>query len=92
VRRADVDTTAKAAGFEPRFSLSRAIGAVGEHIRTRVGFVQKRIQLLAVMDCRIIAPDQLVRSVRIHMALLAVEARPRLLSPARILVLLPVFG
>src|SRR3974377_2222443 len=94
-RRADVDAIAKAAGLEPRLSLGRAIGAVGEHIRRRVGFVQNRIQLLAVMDCRVthvIAPDQLVHSVRIHMVLVAVEAPPMLLGPARILVLLPVFG
>src|SRR3974390_3759576 len=47
------------------------------------------------MDCRVthvITPDQLVHSVRIHMVLVAVEAPPMLLGPARILVLLPVFG
>src|SRR3974377_2591314 len=94
-RRADVDATAKAAGLEPRLSLGRAIGAVGEHVRRPVGFVQEPIQLLAVVDCRVthvIAPDQFVCGICIHMVLVAVEAPPMLLGPARILVLLPVFG
>jgi hypothetical protein len=84
-RRADVDATAKAAGLEPRLSLGRAIGAVGEHVRKRVGFVQKPSQLLAVVDCRVthvIAPYQLVRGVHIHMVLVAVEAPPVLLGPS----------
>src|ERR1700674_5227995 len=94
-RRTDVDAAAKAAGLEPRLSLSRAISAVGKHIRGPVGFVQQPIQLLAVVDCRIahvIAPDQLVRSIRIHMVLVAVKVPPVLLRPACILVLLPVFA
>src|SRR5665647_3035594 len=94
-RRADVDTTAKAMDLEPRLSLGRAIGAVGEHVRRRVGIVQKPIQFLAVVDCRVthvIASDQLVRGVRVHVVLVAIKAPPMLLGPARILVLLPVFG
>ncbi len=62
-RRADLDTAAKAAGLEPRLGLGSAIRAVGEHVRRGVGFVQKPIQLLAVVDCgvaHVIAPDQLV--------------------------------
>src|SRR3974377_1810583 len=94
-RRADVDAIAKAAGLGPRLSRGRAIGAVGEHIRRRVGSVQKRIQLLAVMDCRVthvISPDQLVPSVRIHMGLVAVEAPPLLLGAAPSFVLVLVCG
>src|ERR1035437_8335581 len=94
-RRADVDPAAKAAGLEPRLSLGRAIGAVGEHVRRRVGFVHKAIQLLAIVDCRVahvIAPDQFVRGSCIHMVLVAVKAPPMPLGPARSLVVLPVFG
>ena len=67
-RRAGMDTAAKAAGLEPRFGFGRTISAVGEHVRRRVGFVQKPIQLLAVVDCgvaHVIAPDQLVLGIRI---------------------------
>ena len=47
------------------------------------------------MDCcvaHVIAPDQLVLGIRIHVVLVAVEAPPVLLRPARIFVLLPVLG
>ena len=94
-RRADLNTAAKAADPEPRFGLGGAICAVGEHLRRRVGFGQKPIQPLAIMDCcvaHVIAPDQLVLGIRIHVVLVAVEAPPVLLRPARIFVLLPVLG
>ena len=94
-RRPNVDTAAKAAGLEPRLGLGRAIGAVGEHVRRRVGIVHKPIQLLAVVDCgvaHVIAPDQLVLGIRINVVLVAVEAPSVLLGPACVLILLPVLG
>ena len=47
-RRADVNTTAKAADLGPRFGLDGAICAVGEHVRRRVGFVQNVIKRRSV--------------------------------------------
>src|SRR4051794_16325356 len=64
-----MNTALEAAGSKLRLDLGRAIGAVGEHLRRRVALVQEPIQLLAVMDRRIghlVAPDQLVLGIRIH--------------------------
>src|SRR5436853_2582806 len=47
------------------------------------------------MDCRVahvVAPDQLVLGIRIHVVLVAVKAFAVLLRPACILVFLPVLG
>src|ERR1700729_916407 len=57
--------------------------------------VQKSIELLAVMHTRVghlVATDQLVLGIRIHVVLVAVEALAVLLGPARILVFLPILG
>jgi hypothetical protein len=69
---APVNTAVKAAGLELRLALDRAIGAVGEHITRGVALGQERVERLAVVYRRIghlVAPDQLVLGVRIHMVL-----------------------
>src|SRR5262245_41676161 len=81
------------AAWKDRLDFGRAIGAIGEHVLRCVAPVQEPIQLLAVVDCRIahlVAPDQLVLGIRIHVVLVAVKALAVLLCPARILVLLSV--
>jgi hypothetical protein len=92
-RCADVDAAVEAPCLERRLDFGRAIGAIGEHVLRCVAPVQEPIQLLAVVDCRIahlVAPDQLVLGIRIHVVLVAVKALAVLLCPACILVLLSV--
>src|SRR5258705_7529197 len=94
-RCSDVDTASEASGFELRFGLGRTIGAVGEHIFRCVCLAQEPIQLLAIVDGRVahlVAPDQLVLGIRIHVVLVTEEALAVLLRPACILVLLPVLA
>src|SRR5271165_4243086 len=86
-----MNTAAQAAHLELR--LGRAIRAVRVYVRRRIGLVQKAIELPAVMHARVghlVVTDQLVLGIRIHVVLVAVEALTVLLSPARILVFLPV--
>src|SRR5512143_2564367 len=94
-RGADVDTALEASRLELRLGLGRAIGAVGKHLLRGGALVQEPIQLLAVMDggvAHLVAPDQLVLSIHIHVVLVAEEALAVLLGPAGILVFLPVLG
>src|ERR1700694_3838920 len=58
-------------------------------------FVQEPIQLLAVVDRRIghlVAPDQLVLGIRIHVVLVPEKTLAVLLRPARVVILLAQFG
>src|SRR5207342_3206640 len=90
-----MNTAPKAAGLELHLGLGRAIGAVAEHICRRVALGQERVERLAVVDRRIghlVAPDQLVLGVRIHVVLVAKEALALLLRPAGVAVLLAQFG
>src|SRR4249920_3795492 len=92
---APMNTAPKAAGLELHLGLGRAIGAVAEHICRRVALGQERVERLAVVDRRIghlVAPDQLVLGVRIHVVLVAKEALAVLLRPAGVAVLLAQFG
>src|SRR5262245_2198625 len=69
--------------------LSRAIGALARALRC-VALVQVPIQLLGRMDYRmayLVAPDQLVLGIRIHVVLVAVKALAVLFRPACILLL-----
>src|SRR5438552_11661880 len=94
-RCADMDAAPEALRLERRLGLGRAISAVAEHGVRCVAPVQEPIQLLAIMDCRVahvVAPDQLVLGIRIHVVLVAVKAFAVLLRPACILVFLPVLG
>src|ERR1700688_1246984 len=89
-----MNATAQAARLELRLGRGRAIRAVRVYVRRRIGLVQKSIELPAVMHARIghlVVTDQLVLGIHIHVVLVAVEALTVLLSPARILVFLPVF-
>src|SRR5437762_13166938 len=88
-------TAVEAIGLELRLDRGRTIGAVGEHICRRVALGQERIERLAVVDRRIghlVAPDQLVFGVRIHVVLVSKKALAVLLRPARVAVLLAQFG
>src|ERR1700716_2985551 len=88
-------TALEAPGSKLRLDLCRAIGAVGEHLRRRVALVQEPIQLLAVVDRRIghlVAPDQLVLGIRIHVVLVPEKTLAVLLRPARVAILLAQFG
>src|SRR4030081_3562127 len=90
-----MNTALEAAGSKLRLDLGRAIGAVGEHLRRRVALVQEPIQLLAVMDRRIghlVAPDQLVLGIRIHVVLVPEKTLAVLLRPAHVAILLAQFG
>src|SRR5512138_72631 len=90
-RGADVDTALEASRLELRLGLGRAIGAVGKHLLRGGALVQEPIQLLAVVDggvAHLVAPDQLVLSIHIHVVLVAEEALAVLLGPAGILVFL----
>src|SRR3982074_3963785 len=90
-----MNTALEAAGSKLRLDLGRAIGAVGEHPRRGVALVQEPIQLLAVMDRRIgplVAPDQLVLGIRIHVVLVPEKTLAVLLRPARVAILLAQFG
>src|SRR5262245_42263569 len=92
---APMNPAAKAAGLERRLDLGRAIGAVGEHICRRVALGQELFERLAVVHRRIgdlVAPDQLVLGVRIHVVLVAKEALAVLLGPAGVAILLAQFG
>src|SRR5213595_773794 len=94
-RCADMDAAPEALRLERRLGRGRAISAVAEHGVRCVARVQEHIQLLAVMDCRVahvVAPDQLVLGIRIHVVLVSKEALTVLLRPACILVFLPVLG
>jgi hypothetical protein len=86
---------AQTSRLELRLDLGRAIRAVRVYVRRRVGLVQKPIEFPAVLHARVghlVATDQFVLGIRVHMVLVAVEALAVLLGPARILVFLPVFG
>ena len=90
-----MNTAAKAAGLELGLGLGRAIGAVCEHIARRVPLGQECVERLAVVHRRIghlVAPDQLVLGVRIHVVLVAKKALAVLLRPARVAILLAQFG
>ena len=72
-----MNTALEAAGAQSLLDRARAIGAVAEHVRRRVALSQEFVQLLAVVHRRIghlVAPDQLVLGIRIHVVLVAVEA------------------
>src|SRR5216110_3053727 len=79
-RCADMDAAPEALRLERCLGLGRAISAVAEHRVRCVAPVQEPIQLLAVMDCRVahvVAPDQLVLGIRIHVVLVAVNVGPK---------------
>ena len=83
------------AGLELRLDLGRAIGAVGKHIGRGVAVGQKRVKRLTVVHrCigHLVAPDQLVPGVHIHMVLVAKVAVAVLLRPAGVAVLLAQLG
>src|SRR5450432_1573462 len=91
--RALMNATAQTSRLELRLDLGRAIRAVRVYVRRRVGLVQKPIEFPAVLHARVghlVATDQFVLGIRVHMVLVAVEALAVLLGPARILVFLPV--
>src|SRR5450755_965988 len=89
-----MNATAQASRLELRLGSGRAIRAVRVYVRRRVALIQKLIEFPAVMHARVghlVATDQLVLGIRIHVVLVTVEALAVLLGPARILIFLPVF-
>src|SRR5262245_420877 len=85
----------EAAGAQSLLDRARAIGAVAEHVRRRVALSQEFVQLLAVVHRRIghlVAPDQLVLGIRIHVVLVSEKTPAMPLRPARVAVLLAQFG
>src|SRR4029077_17933168 len=92
---APVNTAAKAASLKLGLGLGREIGAVCAHLARRVPLDQECVERLAVVHRRIghlVAPDQLVLGVRIHVVLVAKKAPAVLLRPARVAIFLAQFG
>src|SRR6516165_8002391 len=90
-----MNTALEAAGAQSLLDRARAIGAVAEHVRRRVALSQEFVQLLAVVHRRIghlVAPDQLVLGIRIHVVLVSEKTPAMPLRPARVAVLLAYFG
>jgi hypothetical protein len=68
---------AQTSRLELRLDLGRAIRAVRVYVRRRVDLVQKPIEFPAVMHARVghlVATDQFVLGIRVHMVLVAGEA------------------
>src|SRR5262249_29506687 len=87
-RWADMDAALEAPCLEPRSQPSDRRSR--ERVLRCVALVQEPIQLLGLMDYRIaylVAPDQLVLGIRIHVVLVAVKALAVLFRPACILLL-----
>src|SRR5215510_8615636 len=90
-----MNTALEAAGAQSLLDRARAIGAVAEHVRRRVALSQEFVQLLAVVHRRIghlVAPDQLVLGIRIHVVLVSEKTPAMPLRPTRVAVLLPHLG
>src|SRR4029077_11365783 len=90
-----MNTALEAAGAQSLLVRARAIGAVAEHVRRRVALSQEFVQLLAVVPRRIgplVAPDQLVLGIRIHVVLVSEKTPAMPLRPARVAALLPHLG
>src|SRR6266699_3347402 len=74
-----MNTALEAAGAQSLLDRARAIGTVAEHVRRRVALSQEFVQLLAVVHRRIghlVAPDQLVLGIRIHVVLVSEKLLP----------------
>src|SRR5512144_2223411 len=92
---ADMDAALETPRLERRLGHGRAISAIGKHVSRCGALVQEPIQLLAVVDggvAHLVASNQLVLGIHIHVILVAEEALAVLLGPAGILVFLPALG
>src|SRR5512136_1878319 len=88
-----MDAAAETSLLQCRLIRGRAISAVSEYVVRGIALVQKTVELAAVMHRRIghlIAPDQLVRPVHVHVVLVAEAALAMLLRPTRVFIFLAV--
>src|SRR3977135_831982 len=90
-----MNTALQAAFGELFLDLSAAIGAVGPHVRSRVARIKNIFELLTVVYARVahhVTAHEFVPAIDADMVLVTEIRAFMLLRPARVLVLLAVFG
>src|SRR6266550_3760417 len=90
-----MNTALQAAFGELFLDLSAAIGAVGPHVPSRVARIKNIFEFLTVVYARVahhVTAHEFVPAINADMVLVTEIRAFMLLRPARVLVLLAVFG